>query len=140
MLNLKLIKVTYFLACTCTSLPAIIALYFLLYIASTLTGAKKNFPTVTALNFTTKAQLFNDEVYKFSKVLGFVDSYYVDSVDKEKLVETAVIEMLKELDPHSVYISKEDVKNKKPKKHAKNITFKNNILSRIQTRRNYSNS
>lgn len=37
-------------------------------------------------------------------------------------------------------ISKEDVKHKKPKKHAKNITFKNNILSRRQTHRNYSNS
>ncbi|MGD9993361.1 MAG: S41 family peptidase [Salinivirgaceae bacterium] len=54
-------------------------------------------------------QLFNDEVYKFSKVLGFIEAFYVDSVNKEKLVETAVVEMLKELDPHSVYISKEEV-------------------------------
>jgi len=54
-------------------------------------------------------QLFNDEVYKFSKVLGYIDSFYVDSVDKAALVETAVIEMLKDLDPHTQYISKEDV-------------------------------
>jgi carboxyl-terminal processing protease len=60
--------------------------------------------------FSSYGQLFNDEVYKFSKALGYIDSYYVDSVNKEKLVEKAIVEMLKELDPHSVYISKEDVK------------------------------
>ncbi|MDA3892314.1 MAG: S41 family peptidase [Salinivirgaceae bacterium] len=65
---------------------------------------------VLLFSFTSKAQLFNDEVYKFSKVLGYIDNFYVDSVDKENLVETAVVEMLKKLDPHSVYISKEDVK------------------------------
>jgi carboxyl-terminal processing protease len=60
--------------------------------------------------FSSYGQLFNDEVYKYSKALGYIDSYYVDSVNKEKLVEKAIVEMLKELDPHSVYISKEDVK------------------------------
>lgn len=71
------------------------------------------FPLVILLflfNASSYGQLFNDEVYKFSKVLGYIDNFYVDSVDKEKLVEDAVIEMLKKLDPHSVYISKEDVK------------------------------
>lgn len=62
-----------------------------------------------AFNTTSFSQLFNDEVYKFSKVLGYIDAFYVDSVNKEKLVEAAVVEMLKELDPHSVYISKEEV-------------------------------
>lgn len=52
-------------------------------------------------------QLFNDDVYKFSKVLGLVNNYYVDSVDRSQLVETAVVEMLKELDPHSTYWTKE---------------------------------
>lgn len=61
-------------------------------------------------SITVNAQLFNDEVYKFSKVLGYIDNFYVDTVNKEKLVEKAVIEMLKELDPHSVYISKEELK------------------------------
>ncbi len=55
-------------------------------------------------------QLFNDEVYKFSKVLGYIDNFYVDSINKEDLVEDAIVEMLKELDPHSVYITKEDLK------------------------------
>ena len=55
-------------------------------------------------------QLFNDDIYKFSKVLGYIDNFYVDTVNKDKLVEDAIVEMLKELDPHSVYITKEDVK------------------------------
>jgi carboxyl-terminal processing protease len=33
---------------------------------------------------------------------------YVDTVDIHKLVEKAIIGMLEELDPHSVYISKEE--------------------------------
>lgn len=54
-------------------------------------------------------QLFNEETYKFSKVLGLIETFYVDSVDKTEMVDNAIINMLKDLDPHSVYISKEDV-------------------------------
>ena len=54
-------------------------------------------------------QLFNEETYKFSKVLGLIETFYVDSVDKAEMVDNAIVRMLKELDPHSVYISKEDV-------------------------------
>ena len=50
------------------------------------------------------------ETYKFSRILSLTDNFYVDSVDKEKLVEYAIIGMLKELDPHSVYISADEVK------------------------------
>ncbi len=56
------------------------------------------------------AQVFNEQLYKFSKALGSIESFYVDPVDQDKLVEHAIIEMLKELDPHSVYINKDDVK------------------------------
>ncbi len=55
-------------------------------------------------------QLFNEEVYKFSKTLGLIETFYVDSIDKTKLVDDAIINLLKDLDPHSVYISKEEVK------------------------------
>jgi carboxyl-terminal processing protease len=56
------------------------------------------------------AQVFNEQIYKFSKALGSISGFYVDSVDQDRLVEHAIIEMLKELDPHSVYINKDDVK------------------------------
>ena len=42
-------------------------------------------------------------------VLDYIDQFYVDDVDKNELAEVAIKSMLKELDPHSVYISKEEV-------------------------------
>lgn len=56
------------------------------------------------------AQVINDYVYKFSKVLSLVNTFYVDTVNQEKLVESAIVEMLQKLDPHSIYVSKEEVK------------------------------
>jgi len=47
---------------------------------------------------------------KFKTTLNIITSAYVDSVDADKLVEDAIIGMLDKLDPHSVYISKEEVK------------------------------
>ncbi|HRW22763.1 MAG TPA: peptidase S41, partial [Bacteroidales bacterium] len=55
------------------------------------------------------SQSFNEQLYKFGRVLNLVNTLYVDSVQEEKLVEHAIIEMLHELDPHSIYISKEEV-------------------------------
>ncbi len=47
-------------------------------------------------------------VAKFRQVLTLVHNDYVDDVDTEKLVETAIVEMLSELDPHSIYLPAED--------------------------------
>jgi carboxyl-terminal processing protease len=46
---------------------------------------------------------------KFGRLLRLVDSYYVDSVNVEKLTEKAIVSVLSELDPHSVYMSKDEV-------------------------------
>jgi carboxyl-terminal processing protease len=46
---------------------------------------------------------------KFGRLLRLIDGYYVDSADVDELTEKAIVHMLSELDPHSVYISKEDV-------------------------------
>ncbi|MCX6286858.1 MAG: S41 family peptidase [Bacteroidetes bacterium] len=46
---------------------------------------------------------------KFSAFMQMVEFAYVDTVNDSKLVEKAIIETLKELDPHSMYISKKDV-------------------------------
>ncbi|MDR2980343.1 MAG: PDZ domain-containing protein [Bacteroidales bacterium] len=46
---------------------------------------------------------------KMNQLLRSINELYVDTVDFDKLVETGVINMLKELDPHSTYISKKDV-------------------------------
>lgn len=55
------------------------------------------------------AQIFNDDIYKFGKALHYIDSYYIDSVDRSELVEKALIHMLDDLDPHTVYLTKEEV-------------------------------
>lgn len=46
---------------------------------------------------------------KFGRLLRLVDSYYVDSVNIDELTEKAIVNVLSELDPHSVYMSKDEV-------------------------------
>ena len=46
---------------------------------------------------------------KLSTILQLMKFAYVDTVKLEKYTEKAIVEMLKELDPHSTYISKEEV-------------------------------
>lgn len=48
---------------------------------------------------------------KFDEVYSYVTRFYVDNVDNDKLQEAAIVAMLEELDPHSTYISKEDVED-----------------------------
>ncbi|MDP4239101.1 MAG: S41 family peptidase [Bacteroidota bacterium] len=46
---------------------------------------------------------------KLTNALTAISNLYVDSINDKKLVENALEGVLKELDPHSVYISKEEV-------------------------------
>ena len=56
------------------------------------------------------AQIFNEQAFKLNKLLNLITGYYVDTVNENKLVEDAIRQLLKELDPHSVYITKDEVK------------------------------
>jgi carboxyl-terminal processing protease len=56
------------------------------------------------------SQVLNDNTYKIGRTLGLIDAWYVDSTDINKLTETTIVEMLRTLDPHSVYVSAKDVK------------------------------
>ncbi|MFW6328317.1 MAG: S41 family peptidase, partial [Bacteroidota bacterium] len=56
------------------------------------------------------AQIFGSQSLKFSKTLDYIQKYYVDSVDTEELVEKAIVSMLEDLDPHSNYLTAEEVK------------------------------
>jgi len=51
----------------------------------------------------------NAGVKKFNAAMQMINFAYVDTVNEARLVEKAIVETLKELDPHSVYISKKDV-------------------------------
>jgi len=45
---------------------------------------------------------------KITSILNIIESNYVDSVNRNELVETAIPAILKKLDPHSVYIPAKD--------------------------------
>lgn len=59
-----------------------------------------NMPSTTNLRFR------ND---KLNSILNIIESNYVDSVNRNELVETAIPAILKKLDPHSVYIPAKDL-------------------------------
>jgi len=46
---------------------------------------------------------------KLNSLLYHIENIYVEDVDLESLVETAIVKMLEEMDPHSVYIPAEDL-------------------------------
>ncbi len=51
----------------------------------------------------------NAGIKKYNTAMQIIRFAYVDTVNEAKLVEKALVETLKELDPHSLYISKKDV-------------------------------
>lgn len=57
-----------------------------------------------------KAQVLHDGTFKFGRTLSLIDAFYVDSANLDELTEKAIVEVLKNLDPHSTYISAKDVK------------------------------
>jgi len=57
-----------------------------------------------------ESQVHFEQAFKFGQLLEWLNEYYVDSVDEEKMVEKAIIHLLKELDPHSSYLTRKEVK------------------------------
>lgn len=53
---------------------------------------------------------FNSPSRKLQLAEFAIANLYVDNVDENKLVETAIVKMLEELDPHSTYSDPEEVK------------------------------
>ncbi len=61
-----------------------------------------------------KKQLANRAVFvnganKVGMIMNLVEKNYVDTVDAKKIIETAIPEILKQLDPHTVYIPAKDM-------------------------------
>ena len=55
------------------------------------------------------SQDIQGQAIKFGRILNLIDNYYVDTTNVTKLTESAITEMLSTLDPHSIYISKDEV-------------------------------
>lgn len=56
-----------------------------------------------------KAQDVQSNTMKFGRLLRLIESYYVDTANVDDITEKAIVEVLRGLDPHSVYISKAEV-------------------------------
>jgi carboxyl-terminal processing protease len=71
----------------------------------------RTLPVLLALFLATTIQAQQDPstTGKLESLLYHLDRMYVDEVDKPALVEAAIIRMLEELDPHSIYIPKEEL-------------------------------
>lgn len=50
-----------------------------------------------------------EQSIKYQRLMALIDAFYVDTVNLHKLTEEAIVKVLAELDPHSVYISREEV-------------------------------
>ena len=61
-------------------------------------------------NIYSQSNLYKVQEQKIIMSLGQIYNRYVDTVNVESIVEAGIIAMLKELDPHSVYLSAEELK------------------------------
>lgn len=50
-----------------------------------------------------------EQSVKYQRLMALIDAFYVDTVNLQQLTEDAIVKVLSDLDPHSVYISKEEV-------------------------------
>jgi len=67
--------------------------------------------TVSLFAQNTAAQMLTEETIKISRTLSLIDTWYVDTTNMPKLTEKVIVDLLKDLDPHSTYISAKDVKD-----------------------------
>lgn len=63
---------------------------------------------LVTISYTLKAQ--NMEIQKLGGLMQMIDFYYVDTVNKSKLVDDGIRAILKDCDPHSVYIPANELK------------------------------
>ena len=73
---------------------------FLLFFLTTIIGFSQN--NIQDINP-------NETVKKYSTLLYLINNYYVDTMDVPGLTEKAIVQTLRELDPHSAYIPKKQV-------------------------------
>lgn len=73
---------------------------------------------------------FMKSVLKFREVMTLINRSYVEDVDSDEMVETAVTKMLENLDPHTIYVSAKDVElsNSDLKKEFEGVGIEFNIF------------
>lgn len=69
-------------------------------------GSKLNFSSSAARFLQTEKRKSD----KLNSVLNYIEEEYVDTVKREELVEKTIINLLQNLDPHSAYLTAQEVK------------------------------
>jgi len=77
------------------------------------------------------SQGLTTETYKIGRVLSLLDAKYVDSVNIAKISEEMIVNTLKKLDPHSVYVPQKEVaeENESMKGNFEGIGVQFNLLN-----------
>ncbi|MDX1446155.1 S41 family peptidase [Lishizhenia sp.] len=65
----------------------------------------------TGFTFAQEGNSTQQNAVKLGEVFNYVDRYYVEEVDGDKIADDAIRNMLEQLDPHSTYIPKEKVQS-----------------------------
>jgi carboxyl-terminal processing protease len=76
----------------------------------TLTSRVISVSALLLIALSVSSQGLDEGTFKIGRTFGLINAFYVDSADMNMLTEKAIIEILKNLDPHSTYISAKDVK------------------------------
>ncbi len=61
------------------------------------------------LTATSVSSQWNPDAAKLAQVMDKVSRFYVDSIDNSEVVERTIVHMLHDLDPHSSYLSREEL-------------------------------
>ena len=68
------------------------------------------FIAVLSLTVASKAQEMPEHIIKLMYTSNIISHFYVDETDNNKITETGIKAMLKELDPHSTYTDAKETK------------------------------
>lgn len=68
------------------------------------------FTAFTSVRLSAQGEDLNKLVNKYGQLLFYINNYYLDTLNNEKLTDEAIKRVLLQLDPHSSYISAKDVK------------------------------
>lgn len=80
------------------SIPLIVTVFLVAFIGG------------TQVNHLISGDNIYEQLSKFKDVLSYAEKYYVEDIDTQKLTEDAIVGMLADLDPHSVYIKAQQMK------------------------------
>ena len=58
----------------------------------------------------TQTPVTSNQLDRLNKTIEMIQCYYIHSVDEKKLMDNAIAGMVTQLDPHSAYLTKEDLK------------------------------